>query len=263
MSHYVTCHDVTKKKTKDEWITNGTYRTRLVNGHAAPSVILYNHKTGTKTAEEYYDDKGHLSCRRRFKKDTVITSYYANRVLHNEFLRPAKVSISKRGVALRTEFWKRGKMSRFLGFARIKRSFKDNIMMEEAFLNGVCHSSHGAQQRVYRGGKLKSEKMVIGGKELALKNATVLFEAALMDATLLETCGIPPIPDMITINTNCLLCYVEYSKKRPRTEQILNPAIHAGILIQCTRCSQTVHYRCLKEQAMNGGRCPYCQRLYK
>lgn len=262
MTHYVTRDQTTKRIIKEEWISEGCYRSRVVAGVSLPSVIN-NNKKGVKSSEEYYDDAGHLTCIRRFLHGgSTRTEYYADKKLHNQFLRPARVTVNKDGIMLKSERYKRGKRSCYLGPAIVKQSRKENLMREECFLDGVKHSSHGPQLKVYRGGKLKGKQYVVNGEEIALQNIDVIFEPALLDDTLLRTCELPDVWEKESINTSCLLCYRPYGKKRVRNEDILDETKLAGVLVRCMKCLQTVHWRCLKGLGLNGKRCPGCQMMF-
>lgn len=256
IQHYVDMDILTKKKKKEMWLKDGRCCVRDGN---EPSYILYDANENPKE-KQFYDENHNLACRQKIKGPTVETSYFDEHgKLNNTYTNPAK-TVVRNEIALEEEFHKHGVLSRYLGSALIKRSRAGNLQDEQSFLNGVFHSSHGPARTIYKGKSKKPIRFfVVNNKPVPLRNINILFEPALMDITLLSKYGLPDIEQRESINTQCGYCWMRYSTTQPKIKDILDETKHRGILIQCTKCLATSHYRCLLNANFNNGRCFYCQ----
>ena len=260
LQHNVSRDILTKKKVRETWTRNGRCAFRE---DSLPGLIEYDKNENIKK-KEYYDDNCNLVCREIIKPQTGSTtaSYFdIDGKLHKDYLGPARVRHKKK-IAVEEEYWKHGSRSRYLNFAYTKRSHKGNLLDQQAYLDGIMHSSHGPARAIYKGKRCVQSFLVVGGKQVNIPNVSILFEPSLMDDTLLPKFGLPPIPQSGELNERCMWCYQRYTRRKPKIKDILDEGKYSGILIQCNKCLQTCHYWCLLNAEGNHGRCFNCGREF-
>lgn len=244
-------HDTLQRKTAEKCMEGG--KLHCLTGYA---LIEYDVVTGFARLKEcrvngilhsveglpsrvsYYPGSDQVSCE----------EWHANGKLSN-FPHAALIRYdAESGEWIEQKHYRQNVLHRLLGAAHIVRKFCPEVdafrvTTISCFVNGIAHSSHGAQ-RINFNIVRPTYKNVFHGKPFSNRYNVVY-------AALMHPKTAPALQETYEVNvsadirgTECPICLKEFSHKIFKMEDTFKRG--AGVLLQCMKCKQAFHLRCVE-----------------